>query len=143
VKLPQTGKCLCGTIGYEITEAPISTYVCHCRDCQRGTGSAFSVGILVPDHAFRSTIGQTRLVFGGVTLDGRVKQRRVCPDCGTWVFGDARQRGTGTTPTRAVRAGTLDDISWLCPTRHLFTRDAQPWVVIPADVDRYDTTPGR
>ena len=142
MKLPLTGRCLCGTISYEISEAPVAAYVCHCRDCQTGTGSAFSVAVLVPDRAFRSTGGEARSVFGGVALSGRVKQRRVCPDCGTWVFGDPRRRGTGTALTRAVRAGTLDDTSWVRPTHHLFTRNAQPWFVIPAGVEAYDTQPG-
>ena len=142
MKLPLTGRCLCGTIGYEIWEAPVAAYVCHCRDCQTGTGSAFSVAVLVPDRAFRSTGGEAKSVFGGVTLSGREKQRRVCPDCGTWVFGDPRQRGTGTAPTRAVRAGTLDDNSWVQPTRHFFTRSAQPWFVIPPGMEAYETQPG-
>jgi hypothetical protein len=53
MKLPQTGGCLCGKIGYEITEAPQLVYPCHCVDCQRLTSSAFSMAIVVTDMAFR------------------------------------------------------------------------------------------
>ena len=52
MKLPLTGRCLCGSISYEISDPPVAAYVCHCADCQNGTGSAFSVAVLVPDQAF-------------------------------------------------------------------------------------------
>ena len=91
--------------------------------------------------AFRETGGETRSVFGGVTLSGRVKSRRVCPDCGTWVYGDPRTRAQYSGMVRAVRAGTLDDTSWLRPTAHLFTRNAQPWIILPEGVNRYETQP--
>jgi hypothetical protein len=55
MNLPQTGGCLCGKIRYEITEEPQLVYTCHCVDCQRLTSSAFSMGIVVPDRAFRLT----------------------------------------------------------------------------------------
>jgi hypothetical protein len=141
MRLPLRGECLCGAIRYEISREPLSVYVCHCPDCQGGTGSAFSIGVFVPDEAFRETGGETRSVFGGVTLSGRVKSRRVCPDCGTWVYGDPRTRAQYSGMVRAVRAGTLDDTSWLRPTEHLFTRNAQPWIILPEGVKRYETQP--
>jgi len=141
MKLPLRGECLCGAIRYEISREPLSVYVCHCPDCQGGTGSAFSIGIFVPDEAFRETGGETRSVFGGVTLSGRVKSRRVCPDCGTWVYGDPRTHAQYSGMVRAVRAGTLDDTSWLRPTAHLFIRNAQPWIILPEGVKRYETQP--
>jgi hypothetical protein len=106
MKLPLRGECLCGAIRYEISREPLSVYVCHCPDCQGGTGSAFSIGIFVPDEAFRETGGETRSVFGGVTLSGRVKSRRVCPDCGTWVYGDPRTRAQYSGMVVAKADGT-------------------------------------
>ena len=53
MKLPQTGGCQCGKIRYEINEAPTLVYTCHCRDCQRLTSSAFSLGIVVAEAGFR------------------------------------------------------------------------------------------
>jgi hypothetical protein len=50
MKLPRTGGCQCGTIRYEITQEPQSAVTCHCLDCQRLTGSAFSLGIVVPEE---------------------------------------------------------------------------------------------
>ena len=55
MKLPQTGGCQCGQVRYEITEEPQSVYTCHCLDCQRLTGSAFSLGVIVPEKGFSLT----------------------------------------------------------------------------------------
>ena len=52
MKLPQTGGCLCGALRYEINEAPQLVYTCHCTDCQRLTGSAFSMGLVTTTEAF-------------------------------------------------------------------------------------------
>ena len=58
--LPQTGGCRCGKIRYEITGSPQLIYTCHCTDCQRITGSAFSMGIALPQAAFCLTAGEPR-----------------------------------------------------------------------------------
>jgi hypothetical protein len=60
MELPLTGGCQCGKIRYEISEAPQLVYTCHCTDCQRITGSAFSLGIALPETAFHSTAGEPR-----------------------------------------------------------------------------------
>jgi hypothetical protein len=62
MKLPQTGGCQYGKIRYEISETPQSVYACHCRDCQRLTSSAFSMGIVVPEAASNS-VGLSRVPF--------------------------------------------------------------------------------
>ena len=60
MELPQTGGCQCGAVRYEITQAPIIVYTCHCTDCQRMTSSAFSLGCVLPDGAFRLTQGEPK-----------------------------------------------------------------------------------
>ena len=131
MNLPLTGGCLCGAVRYEIVEAPVLTYTCHCTDCQHLTSSAFSMAIIVPDSAFRLTAGEPRLTYS--TADsGRLKTRFLCPECSCWICGPPHP---GATPedlvVRRVRAGTLDDTSWLRPTAHFWTRSKQPWVVLP------------
>jgi hypothetical protein len=134
MRLPQTGGCQCGKIRYEITEEPQMVYTCHCIDCQRLTGSAFSLGIVVADAAFRLTGIEPRGIQR--TADsGRTNTRLVCPECGSWVCGMARDG------LRRVRAGTLDDTSWLRPTRHIWTRSRQPWVVLPEADEIFETRP--
>jgi hypothetical protein len=120
MKLPQTGGCQCGMIRYEITEAPQLVTTCHCTDCQRITGSAFSLGVALPETAFRLTAGQPRALLR-MADSGRLNTRFVCPDCASWVY--SLPRGG----VIRVRGGTLDDTSWLRPTRHIWTRSKQPW----------------
>ena len=72
---------------------------------------------------------------------GRTVTRWVCGGCGAWVCNGAKP---GTAPPGgfvAVRAGTLDDTSWLRPTAHFWTRSAQPWVALPEGGTRSKTQP--
>src|SRR5215472_2029562 len=78
MELPQTGGCQCGAVRYEITQAPIIVYTCHCTDCQRMTSSAFSLGCVLPDGAFRLVQGEPKGVKR-TTGSGRVSTRWVCP----------------------------------------------------------------
>src|ERR1043166_1525130 len=135
MKLPQTGSCQCGAIRYEITEEPQLVYTCHCTDCQRLTSSAFSMGVVVPERAFRLSGAEPR-PLQRIAYSGRTNIRLVCPQCGTWICGmprDGRHR---------VRAGTLDDTSWLRPTRHIWTRSKQAWVTLPENDEVFEAASG-
>jgi hypothetical protein len=116
-------------------------YTCHCIDGQRATVGAFSIGVAVPGEAFRPTGKELRPAPGGISDGGRVKTRWVCPDCGICLCGGVKI-GTelpGYVPI--VRGGTLDDTSWLKPTTHFYTRNKQPWVILPEDATTYETQP--
>ena len=139
MNLPLTGGCHCGALRYEISAPPILTYTCHCTDCQRITGTAFSLAIIVPEDAFRLTKGEPRSVER-IAASGRVNVRLLCPDCGCWISGTERPGADGAL-IRRVRAGTLDDRSWLRPTAHFFTRSKQPWITLPAGDEIYETQP--
>ena len=136
--LPQTGGCQCGKLRYEITQAPHMICTCHCTKCQRFTGSAFSIAMLVDVPAFHLT-GEPRALLN--TADsGRSVSRWVCPECGSWICSAGP--GIKTSPFRTVRAGTLDDTSWLRPTAHFWTRSKQPWVVLPNEQSHiFETQP--
>jgi len=134
MKLPQTGGCQCGQVRYEITEEPQSVYTCHCLDCQRLTSSAFSLGIVVPEKGFR-LMGLEARQLQRTADSGRVNIRLVCPECGSWVCGMPRD---GLV---RVRGGTLDDTSWLRPTRHTWTRRKQPWVKLPEGDEVFEGQP--
>jgi len=138
--LPLTGGCQCGALRYEITEVPRLTYACHCTDCQRMTSSAFSMAIVVSEIGFRLTKGEPRSIQR--TADsGHVTTRWVCPDCGSWICGAPRASSATPGAVRAVRAGTLDDTSWLRPMPHFWTRSKQPWVALPKSSRRFETQP--
>ena len=134
MQFPLIGGCQCGAMRYEIAEAPLRTYVCHCTDCQRITSSAFSLGVALPEGAFRLTAGEPRAIQR-VPESGRLNTRFVCPDCASWVY--SLPRGGVVR----VRAGTLDDTSWLRPTRHIWTRSKQPWVTFGEDDEIFEGQP--
>jgi hypothetical protein len=134
MKRPQTGGCQCGAIRYEITEEPRLIYTCHCTDCQRLTSSAFSMGVVVAEMALTLTGVEPRRMQR--TADsGRVSTRLVCPECGSWICGMPRDG------IHRVRAGTLDDTSWLRPTRHIWTRSKQPWITLPEGDEIFEKQP--
>ncbi|MBV9551702.1 MAG: GFA family protein [Alphaproteobacteria bacterium] len=138
--MPLTGGCFCGALRYEIAEAPLATYTCHCTDCQRLTSSAFSIAFTVHDHAFRLTAGDPRLLQK-TAGSGRIATRWLCPDCGSWVCSSPSAWPTPTETVRRVRAGTLDDTSWLRPTEHFWIRSKQPWVTLPEGDKVFGTEP--
>ncbi len=140
MKLPLTGGCQCGALRYEVSARPAMTYTCHCTECQRATGSAFSLAITVPDTAFRLTNGTPRQVQR-IADSGRTVTRWVCPECGGWIVSAAQPGAVPAEMIRRVRAGTLDDTSWLRPTAHFWTRTRQPWVVLPSGDEIHETQP--
>ncbi len=135
MKLPQTGGCQCGMIRYEITENPRLAYTCHCVDCQHLTGSAFSMAIVVADRAFQ-LMGVKPRAIERTADSGRAVTRLVCPECGSWVCS-----APGPDGLFRVRAGTLDDTSWLRPTMHFWTRSKQPWIALPEGDEWFETQP--
>ena len=137
MRLSQTGGCQCGKLRYEITEAPRLVYSCHCTDCQKMTSSGFSMGLVVAEEAFHLTAGEPHLVQRAAD-SGRMTTRWVCPDCGSWLTGTPRMGGA----LRTVRAGTLDDTSWLVATVHFWTRSKQPWITLPDGDRKFETQPG-
>jgi hypothetical protein len=134
MKLPQTGGCLCGKIRYEISKAPQLVYTCHCTHCQRITSSAFSIGITVPETAFRLSGIEPR-PLQRIADSGRTNTRWVCPECAVWLASPPRDG------LIRIRAGTLDDTSWLTPTRHIWTRSKQPWVTFPEGDEIFPAQP--
>src|ERR1700686_767087 len=134
MKLPQTGGCQCGKIRYEITEEPQSVYTCHCTACQRLTSSAFSMGLVVAEPAFRLS-GVEPKPLQGTADSGRGNTRLGGPGCGPWICGRPRD---GVV---RVRAGSLDDTSWLRPTRHIWTRAKQPWITFAEGDELFEKGP--
>lgn len=132
--LPLTGGCACGAIRYEITAMPLLLYACHCTECQRRSGSAFALNMPVATEALRIVKGKLK-GWRNVGTSGTATTSWFCADCGGRIYGEREGRPDSMT----VRAGTLDDTSWLKPAAHLFMRSAQPWETIEGDC--YDAGP--
>jgi hypothetical protein len=118
-----TGRCLCGSVEYSADAEPVIQAVCHCTDCQRQTGSPFTVIVGVPRAAL-TVRGSTLASFATTGEDhGGDTQRNFCSACGSPVFSIA-----AVAPELAlIKAGTLDDASWLEPAVEVWTSSAQPW----------------
>lgn len=118
-----TGRCLCGAVSYTTDAEPSAAANCHCKDCQRSTSSAFSTMIAIPLDALELT-GELS-TFDTVGEDsGETAHRRFCATCGSPILSES-----GSLPGIAlVKAGTLDDTSWVKPTIHVWAESSQAWV---------------
>jgi hypothetical protein len=123
------GGCQCGEIRYRLEGEPIELTVCHCRECQRQSGSAFGMSLSIPAEAFELLSGSLKF-FEVVCDSGRKKSCAFCPNCGTRIYHR-------THAGISIKAGTLDDTSRLRPTAHYWTQRKQPWVAIPDEVRRF------
>lgn len=121
--LPATGGCRCGRLRFEITAPPIFTTACHCRGCQRMTGSAFSLSIAIPTPAFRVTDGVE--VPGGAD---HAVGHRFCAHCLSWVF--TRLDGIPAFVVDSfvnVRTTMLDDVPTAPPFIETHVAEGLPW----------------
>jgi hypothetical protein len=130
-----TGSCLCGDIRYAAETSPIMTAVCHCNDCQRQAGSAFTVVVAVPRSAL--VIEGDFKTFNGKGASGKAAFRHFCPGCGSPIFSEV----DAMPGVAFVKAGTLDDRSWLRPTMALWCETAQPWTKEPIEMQRFKKMP--
>jgi hypothetical protein len=131
-----TGGCLCGQVRYSAEAEPILTAVCHCRNCQKQAGTAFTVVVAVPKSALMVT--GTIKTFHDTGDSGKPVERRFCPECGSPIISEV-----AVMPDIAfIKAGTLDDTRWLSPTMELFCASAQPWVGLAGEMQRFPGMPG-
>jgi hypothetical protein len=126
------GGCACGAVRYRINSAPMAVHCCHCRDCQRQTGSAFVLNALI-EAARVEILSGAPARFEMPTDSGQPHGIYRCPTCGTAVWSEYG----GRSSLRFMRVGTLDDPQALAPTVHIYTRSKQPWVTLPANVPAF------
>jgi hypothetical protein len=131
-----TGGCLCGRIRYEAAGEPVFSLFCHCRDCQRQSGSAYNAAMRVPAAGFRVTRGAPK--FYVKTADsGNTVSRAFCPECGSPLFLQVSAR----PDLVGIRVGTLDDPSIFRPEADIFVNSAQPWDHMDPALPKYATYP--
>jgi hypothetical protein len=126
-----TGRCLCGSVQYAGEAEPIFMRTCHCKPCQRFTGTAFLTAVAVPRGSIRITGSLKTYTEPGGT-SGLPLHRRFCPACGSPIVVE----GEGSTRT-VIMAGTLDDTSFVRPTANIFCESAQSWVPMSTDAENF------
>jgi hypothetical protein len=129
------GGCRCGRIRYEIAVAPIDVRLCHCRDCQYASGSAFSAIAYFPAAAV-ALHGETRgyVVKGSADLS---VDRHFCPDCGTPIFS----RLLEMPDLLFMKVGSLDDPDAVEPSGHIWCDSMVGWLRLGDTLERLPGNP--
>lgn len=129
---PREGGCTCGALRYRLTSEPLIVHCCHCLSCQRQTGSAFVVNLLIEADRVEPVTGTAEPV-DVPRDDGSVQRIHRCPECQVAVFSKYDR-----PVLLFVRCGTLDDPAAVAPDVHIYTRSKLPWVTLPAGALAFD-----
>jgi len=125
----RTGGCQCGRIRYRLNAAPRMLYVCHCRDCQSQSSSAFGMSLIANAGDIEFVQGEDQLRYWDTHGDnGHIKRCYFCPNCGSRIL----HAGAESDARVSIKAGSLDDTRDLRPVAHIWLQSAQPWL----DIDR-------
>ena len=127
---PLEGGCDCKRIRYRLETPPLIVHCCHCRWCQRETGTAFALNAMIEAERVIHLRAEPDLI-DTPSLSGRGQKIARCPTCRIALWSNY----SGAGPIlRFVRVGTLDTPEVLQPDIHIFASSKQPWVVLPQDV---------
>lgn len=116
-----SGQCLCGDINYTTAAEPLFTGNCHCKDCQRSSGSAFIPAMLFPENNV-SICGEAKY-FESISDNENIHRRGFCPKCGSQLFS----KFSSMPGMIGIKAGTLDNPSNYVPTLDFYVANAAPW----------------
>ncbi len=132
IQVPITGGCLCGAIRYDSSEPPVEAGICHCRTCQKSTVSAFEVGAMFSQSAFRFIKGEPKLYRLSSIMD-----KGFCSNCGSLLFDKYLVRVPGFNPDAVyVQVGTLDHPEAVSIEFHYGVESQLPWVHFDDDLPR-------
>ena len=135
MKIPLNGSCQCGAVTYTVSAEPLFTYACHCSSCQKRTGSAFSLGLVIATEAMALKGALT--AWSRVSEQGNTNTRYSCASCGNIIYGI----GDINSELAKLQAGTLEDTSAVEPEVHIWTSRKQPWLTLPDGVPLFATQP--
>ena len=130
------GRCLCGAIRYSAVGEPVAVAICHCDDCQRQSGAPFSLNVVVAEEAL-SVEGDLTVFETIGTETGKPRERRFCGTCGSPVITIVEEM----LGMAVIKAGTLDDRSWLQPGLELWTDRRHEWLSIDGERMELPTGP--
>ena len=130
-----TGGCYCGAIRYECDGPPVEPGICHCRHCQRWTGSAFLAAVAFTLTGFRYTKGSPKL-----NQSAPILERSFCPDCGSSLHSrylvELSEDGTSGPDSAWISVGTLDKPEVVEMKFHYGVERQLPWVHFDDDLPR-------
>jgi hypothetical protein len=126
------GGCSCGAVRYRLTSDPLFTHCCHCLNCQRQTGSAFVINLLIEADRVE-LLADVPQPVDAPRDDGRKQRIFRCPACQVAVYSDY-----GRPEVLFVRGGTLDQPSEVPPDVHIFTKSKLSWVRLPDSVPAFE-----
>jgi hypothetical protein len=133
------GGCTCRQVRYRVTSKPMFVHCCHCRWCQRETGTAFALNAMIESDRVVLLSGEPEIV-NTPSNSGKGQMIARCPKCRIAVWSNY---GGAGDKVRFVRVGTLDEPDRMPPDIHIFTMSKQPWVVLPPGAlavhEYYDT----
>jgi|HubBroStandDraft_6_1064221.scaffolds.fasta_scaffold192858_3 hypothetical protein len=129
------GGCLCGKVRYSGEAEPIFAGLCHCTNCQKGSGSAFNAVVAVPKPAI--SITGTVSTYEGKGDTGNPTYKRFCPECGSPVAEEAAVMADVVM----IPVGTLDDPSSVKPAMQIYCDSAQPWALLEGGLQRFAKMP--
>ena len=131
-----SGSCLCGSVKYTSSASPVMVGLCPCTHCQKQSGSAFSVNVAIPRGSLHF-IGAKPAVYEDKGSSGLPVFRHFCASCGSPILSDV----VATPKLDWLKAGTLDDTSWLKPAVSLWCDSAQSWVAYPEGMAKFPQNP--
>ena len=123
------GGCTCGHVRYKTVSKPLIVHCCHCRWCQRQTGTAFALNALYESEHVELVQGDVSEITVS-SPSGKGQKIARCPKCKTAVWSNYYMGGIKDL-IRFIRVGTLDDPDRLPPDIHIYTTSKQPWVILP------------
>jgi len=127
--MAHTGQCLCGAISYEFQNPPAQTGICHCKNCQRQAGSAYSTLAVVP-MAELTINGEPKLYTDADTSSGNPVERYFCGNCGSPIYSAV----PSMEGIAILKTGCLDDTSEFKPMFQTWCESKQDWVELGEDV---------
>ena len=130
-----SGRCSCGAVTYECSATPVVQGNCHCSECQRMTGSAYSATLYVPESSVK--INGDVKYFTRPGGSGNLVERGFCPVCGSQLFG----KPSLVPGLIGLRAGSLDDPSDYRPQVDIFASGAAPWDHMNPSIAKFAESP--
>lgn len=127
------GGCTCRAVRYWMTSRPLFVHCCHCRWCQRETGTAFDLNAMIEADRVVVLSGETAIT-PVPSNSGKGQTIIRCPACQIALWSN--YAGSGDR-IRFVRVGTLDEPDRFPPDIHIYTMSKQPWVILPADTPAF------